>query len=267
MRAGLPQFVRRRLDPAERYGLRITLFAVAIVLVAVPFSTLVFLVLAKGPVTRLDASLADRLNGSVHSSHGLVRFLEALSWLGKPLWLGIAVTVGALFVWRRGRRRLAVYLAVTVVVGGLVDSAVKVLVDRPRPVVDHPVISAFGKSFPSGHAMSSTVTYGALLLAFLPALAGRTRIAAVLGTTGLVLAIGCSRLLLGVHFLSDVVGGYVLGVAWLAASTAAFEIWRTEEGLPAAEPLVEGVEPEAGPALRGDHDASSPDRDAVSGPP
>ena len=252
MPGGVPQFVRRRLDPEQRYGLRLTLYAVAIVLVAVPFSTLVFQVMGKGPLTRLDGSIANRLNGSVHGSPLLVHGLETVSWLGKPLLLGVVVGVASVFVFWRGRRRLALYLVVTVVVGGLVDSAIKILVDRPRPVVDHPIATAFGKSFPSGHAMSSTIAYGAVFLALLPALSrGRRRVALAV-TIALVLAIGCSRLLLGVHFLSDVVGGYVLGVAWLAASTAAFEVWRTERGEPAAEPLTEGVEPDAGPVLRGE---------------
>ena len=252
MSGGLPQFVRRRLDPAERYGLRLTLYAMAIVLVAVPFSTLVFQVMAGGPLTRLDGTVANRLNGAVHGSPGLVRVLDVVSWLGKPLLLGVVVAIVGVFVFWRGRRRLALYLVVTVVVGGLVDSAIKILVNRPRPVVDHPIATALGKSFPSGHAMSSTITYGAVFLALLPALTPALRRVALGATIALVLVIGCSRLLLGVHFLSDVVGGYILGLAWLAASTAAFEIWRTERGEPAAEPLTEGVEPEAGPVLRGD---------------
>jgi undecaprenyl-diphosphatase len=252
MRAGVPQFVRRRLDPEQRYGLRLTLYALAIVLIAVPFSTLVFEVLGKGPLTRLDGRIANRLNDWVHGSSGLVHLLEAVSWLGKPLLLGVVVAIAGVFVFWRGRRRLALYLVVTVVVGGFVDSAIKIFVDRPRPVVHHPVATAFGKSFPSGHAMSSTITYGAVFLALVPALRPRLRRVALVVTVALVLAIGCSRLLLGVHFLTDVVGGYVLGGAWLAASTAAFEIWRTERGEPAAEPLTEGVEPEAGPVLRGE---------------
>jgi membrane-associated phospholipid phosphatase len=57
-------------------------------------------------------------------------------------------------------------------------------------------------------------------------------------------------LVLGVHFLTDVIGGYVLGLAWLLGAVAAFEIWRVELGRRPSEPLAEGVEPEAGPALR-----------------
>jgi undecaprenyl-diphosphatase len=60
----------------------------------------------------------------------------------------------------------------------------------------------------------------------------------------LVLAIGISRLALGLHFVSDVLAGYVLGIAWLAASVAAFEIWRQDRGLRPTRPLEERVEPE-----------------------
>jgi undecaprenyl-diphosphatase len=92
--------------------------------------------------------------------------------------------------------------------------------------------------------MSSLVTYGALLLVFLPLLPRARRHLAAGATAVLVLAIGCSRLLLGVHFVSDVVGGYVLGAAWLVAGVAAFETWRVEEGRRRTHPLDEGVEPE-----------------------
>jgi len=243
--------VTRRLDPGQRYGFRLTLVGLAIALVAVPFATLLFQVVDRGPLTRLDGRLADRLNDAVHSSSAAVAALEVVSFFGRTVWLTVLVGAAALFLVRRGRRRLAVFLVVTAMGGGLVNGAVKIAVDRPRPVVDHPVATAFGKSFPSGHSMASTVCYGALLVTFLPAVRRRRRKAAVAATAVLVLAIGCSRMLLGVHFLSDVLGGFVLGLAWLAAAVAAFEIWRMEEGGSHVEPLVEGVEPESGSALRG----------------
>jgi len=251
MASSLPEHVRRRLNPDERYGLRVTLFAVSIVLVAVPFATLVFQVVAKGPLTRLDGQVANRLNDSVHSSPALVRLLDDISNIGKPITLFVVVFGAVVYLLWRRRVRLALYLAVTTIVGGLVDTAVKVLVNRPRPVVDHPIATALGKSFPSGHAMSSTVTYGALALVFLPVLPRRWRPVALATVVLVVVAIGMSRLFLGVHFVSDVIGGFVLGLAWLAASTAAFSIWRTEEGKRPVE-VVEGLEPEAADALKGD---------------
>lgn len=251
MRAGLPDAIRSRLDPERRYELRALLFAIAIVLVAVPFSTLLFNVLGEGPLTRADGDVANRLNDLVHESPVAVRLLEVISWLGKPVWFYIVIGATVFWLWRRSQHRLIVFLVVTSVGGGLVDTAVKILVNRPRPVVDHPVHVAFGKSFPSGHAMSSLVCYGALLLVFLPVLRSQTaRRIAVAGTALLILAIGTSRLFLGVHFVTDVIGGYVLGAAWLIGAVAVFEIWRAEEGKRETAPLSEGVEPESAPALR-----------------
>ena len=249
MRRGLPNVVARRLDPAARYGLRLTLLAAAFVLVVVPFSTLLFQVLADGPLTRLDGDLADRLNDFVHEREGLVGPLEAISWVGRPPVLWVVTLSAVAWAWWHGARKLAVFLVATTAVGGLTSITIKLLVDRPRPVVDHPITEAFGKSFPSGHALSSTVVFGAVLLAFLPVLSGRWRHVAIAATSLFVLAIGATRLLLGVHFLTDVLAGFVLGLAWLAGSTAVFEIWRIERGRRPAHVLDEGVEPEEGKAL------------------
>jgi len=227
----------------------------AFVVLVVPFATVLFEVLAKGPLTHLDSSVANWMNGWVHGWPALVTGLEVISWFGWPLWLGVVVTTGSAYAAWRGRWRLAVYLVVTVVGGSLVDTGVKLAVNRPRPVVDHPLDTAFGTSFPSGHAMASTLTYGDLLFAFVPMIPRRGRTLAIASALAVVLAVGCSRLLLGVHFVSDVVGGYLLGLAWLLAATAVFEIWRQEEGLrpvDTSEVPHEGVEPEAASALRGD---------------
>jgi undecaprenyl-diphosphatase len=241
----LPKFVVDRLHPEARFGLRLTLFGFALVLVAVPFSYLLFEVIQEGPFTRFDESTANRLHEHVVGNAALIHVLNGISLLGKPLLLGMCIAAGAIYAYRRGRQRLSLFLAVTAIGGGLVDSAVKILVNRPRPELDTPIAHAFGKSVPSGHAMSSTVTYGALLLVFLPAIPRRWRWVGWACTTTLVLTICLSRLLLGVHFVSDVAGGLVLGLAWVAGSAAMFEIWRHEAGREKAHVATEGLEPEA----------------------
>ncbi len=249
MRSSLRESLLRRLDPAQRYGLRVTLFALAFALVAVPFGLLVSQVRGDGRLVDLDTAGLDRLHQWVQGSPGVVGPLKAVTNLGAPIWLWVVMTVAVVWLVRVGRVRLAVFLVVTALVGSLIDTVVKIAVDRPRPFLLDPVASARGKSFPSGHAMSSTVCYGALLLAFLPAVARRWRPWVVAGTAGLVLAIGFTRLALGVHYVSDVVGGIVLGIAWLALSTATFSIWRVERGRRPVQPL-EGLEPEAAGDLR-----------------
>jgi membrane-associated phospholipid phosphatase len=244
MKALLPDAVARRFDPAGRFGLRLTLFALALLLVAVPFTFLTLQVLTEGPLVRADRSVADHLHGYATRSGGLVAVLEVISFAGKPVWLWGVVGAAVLFLVRRGQYRLAVFLVASGIGGGVVDTVLKVAVDRPRPELEDPVAVAFGKSFPSGHAMMSLVVYGGLLLVFLPVIQRRWRTTVVACVGALILAIGLSRLALGVHFVSDVLGGWVMGLAWLVASVAAFSIWRQERGRDPVEPL-EGLEPEA----------------------
>ncbi len=222
----LPRAWRNRLDPNERYGLRLTLVVVAVSVVAVPFAYLTFNVIGAGPLTRFDARVANNLNAWSHTRPGVLRLLGDVSNLAKPVTLWVVCAVVAVWLWRAGRVRIAVFVVVTALGGGLIDTLVKLAVNRPRPVVDHPVATAFGKSFPSGHTMSATVVFGALLVAFWPLLSKRWRGVALVATIGLVLAVASSRLLLGVHFVSDVVGSFLLGLAWLSGSAAAFQTWR-----------------------------------------
>ena len=237
-------FVARRLDPDARYGLRVTLFAIGFLLVAIPFGWLLNQVESDGSLVDLDTSGAAALHDWVHRTAYAVGTLKVVTFLGAPPWLWFLVIVGTLVLVRARLWRLAIFLVVTTALGGILDTLVKIAVNRPRPSVIDPIITAHGKSFPSGHAMSSTVVYGALLLVFLPMVPRRWRPMAILGTILLVALIGFSRLGLGVHYLSDVVGGYVLGLAWLAVSTAAFSIWRVQRGEPPVE-VTAGLEPEA----------------------
>jgi undecaprenyl-diphosphatase len=157
-----------------------------------------------------------------------------------------AVVVGWL-LWRR-LPRLALFVVVTVAGSSLLNQVVKVAVDRSRPVLPDPVAHANGMSFPSGHAQSAVVAYSVLLLVFLPVLRGTWRPTAVAVAVLMVLGIGFSRVALGVHYVSDVLAGYVLGGAWVLAMAAAFNAWRVERGKPKAS-LDEGLEPEAAPRL------------------
>ena len=233
-----------KLGPLGRYELRLVLFAVALVLVGIPFGLLLHQVTSDGALTTIDQSAARWLNGQLHDDDAVIAVLQAISFTGKPIFLLFAIGLPGLWVLRHGGRKLAIFLAVTCIGGGVVDTFVKVAVGRPRPVVDEPITRAFGNSFPSGHSMQAVVCYGALLLVFLPLLDRKAARWAIAGVVTLALAIGLSRLALGVHFITDVLGGYVLGAAWLAASVAAFEIWREERGRRPTHPLSEGVEPE-----------------------
>jgi len=164
---------------AERYGVRIALYALALGLLAVPFGLLLDQVVRDGPLVRVDTWAANHLHSLVREEPAVVGGFQVVSFFGRPPVLAALVVAVGLFLLRRRRIHLAVYLVTTTVIGGLIDIWVKVAVGRDRPSLDEPVATAMGKSFPSGHAMSSTIAYGALLLVLLPLVPARWRSTAV----------------------------------------------------------------------------------------
>jgi undecaprenyl-diphosphatase len=234
---------RPRIDPDARYGLRLTLLAIAFTLIALPFAFLTIQVTTDGFLTEIDQELSHDLVEISRSNPTTKDVLDVVSFVGKPIFLVLIVGIPAIWLFRRGERRLVVYLVATAVTGGIVDTIIKETVDRPRPVFDFEVGSAYGTSFPSGHALASTVCYGVMLLVALPYIARRWRPLAIVSVVSIVLLIGFSRLALGLHFVSDVVAGYLFGVAWLMAATAVFSAWRVERHEPAVHIDTEGIEP------------------------
>jgi undecaprenyl-diphosphatase len=202
------------------------------------------------PLESIDHGLAEELNEAVAPSDFLVTLMGGISRLGSFGVMSWLVVIGTTLVLVRKQYKLAGFLVATTVGGLILDPALKLAVGRLRPVVEQPVAHGGGNSFPSGHSLNSLICYTALLLVFLPALRPRWRRAAVIGVAAIVVLVGFSRLALGVHFLSDVIGGWSLGIAWIGLCATAFELLRYHEGLRVTEPLEEGLEPEAADDLR-----------------
>jgi membrane-associated phospholipid phosphatase len=215
----------------RRFGIRALLAAIALVLVAVPFGLLLFLVQDKwSPLLRADTGARDDLHGyAVH--HGpFVTAMRVLSFVGSTtVWQALFTAVVAWLLWRR-LPRLALFVVVTVAGSSVLNQVVKEAAHRARPVLPNPVAHANGMSFPSGHAQAGLVGCAVLLLVFLPLLRGAWRAITVVGAALLTIGIGFSRVALGVHYVSDVLAGYVLGAAWVIAMTAAFNALRMQRG-------------------------------------
>ncbi len=258
----------RRRDVAARvttrsarfhFGTRAVLAFAAVGLAAVPFAILVLLVRARsGPVLHLDNDTAESLHSFAVTHPTFTSAMKLVSRIGSPLGWWLVLT--PVFAWLLLRRlpRLAAFLAVAAVGSSLLNSLIKATVDRARPHLPDSVATAHGTSFPSGHAQSATVGCGILVLIFLPVVRRGWRTWLYLSAALVVALIGFSRLALGVHYLSDVVGGIIIGVAWLLAMTAAFSAWRREERKPPVRGTG-GLEPEQGPRLRpGNADLTPP---------
>ncbi|HET7659096.1 MAG TPA: phosphatase PAP2 family protein [Oryzihumus sp.] len=228
----------------QRYTTRAVLVAVALALVAVPFALLLLLVEDHWePLSEADLGARDGLHRFALTQPAFVWLMRAFSDSGSALaWQLVMLVVVVWLLWRR-LWRLALFVVVTTAVSSLLNTAVKAMVDRQRPVVPHPFVHEPGASFPSGHAQAAVVGYGVLLLVFLPVLKGVWRRVAVAVAVVMVLGIGFSRVALAAHYVSDVLAGFVLGGAWLAAMAALFSAWRVRRGRPAVHP-EEGLAPE-----------------------
>lgn len=220
--------VSSQVTPAARPGAgvaRVLGAAVALVLVTVPFALMLELVEDRWPpLLRVDRGVRDSLNGYAVAHPGFVEVMRVISDAGSaPVWTGVlAVVVG----WLLSRRlpRLALFVVVTAVGSAMLNAAIKSGVHRLRPVLAQPVAQEQGLSFPSGHAQAAMVGYALLLIIFVPMLHGAWRWIAVGGAAAAVLSIGVSRLALGVHYASDVAGGFALGAAWVIVMTVVFAV-------------------------------------------
>jgi undecaprenyl-diphosphatase len=145
------------------------------------------------------------------------------------------------------RYRAAWFLVAAGLGGWMLSESLKLLIARPRPEIVHPFVVAPPRSFsfPSGHAMLSSVVYLTLALVAAPHLPGRRVRRYVLGSSlVLVFLIGVSRLYLGVHHLSDVLAGWCAGIAWALACRWVEHHWRPLR----REEDMSNAEPNSGPA-------------------
>jgi len=138
---------------------------------------------------------------------------------------------------------------VTVFGGAALGFALKEIVGRVRPALPDPVSTAPGLSFPSGHALGASIGCCLLLLIILRFLPRAGRVAAVIAAVSIVGTVALARVVLGVHFVSDVLGGITLGIGWVALTTWAYVAWRRETGQPVERPAEVGT-PERPAALR-----------------
>jgi undecaprenyl-diphosphatase len=198
---------------------------------------------------RVDQGIAVSLNHAVAGHPTLVKILSTVTQLGGRWQLVAIVLIAVAGLLIRRQPRLALYLVITGIGEVILDPALKAIIGRIRPIVPDPIAHGGGNSFPSGHSLGSFVVYGALLLVFLPVIQRRWRPFAIALAALVIVAVGLSRIALGVHFVSDVLGAWFLGVAWLGVTGYAFQLWRQESGKPATE-LQEGLEPEAREQIR-----------------
>lgn len=178
-----------------------------------------------GILHRIDVHTADSLNGYLVSHPAQRTFWQAVSDIGGPLtWRLLAALVAAtIYLWVRHRHADATLVVLVMAGAALASGSVKAAVARARPTVPHPIEHVAGGSFPSGHALTSAAAMGLVIVLTWPRLRARRHpgaaIAVAVAAVLVALLIGFSRLMLGVHYPTDVVGGWLFALLCLSVST------------------------------------------------
>jgi undecaprenyl-diphosphatase len=172
--------------------------------------------------TGLDNRIADELHE--HATRPLTEFFEAVTTLGNGIVLAGVAAIAAYLLARRRYYAEAVLMVLAYVGAQVLSFSLKLAFRRDRPFFTDPLATVSTYSFPSGHATVSIAVYGAVCLVLLRRLTGLARVVCLAAAVLLVSLIGFSRLYLGVHFLSDVLAGFSIGLAWLALCVVVLDL-------------------------------------------
>ena len=202
---------------------------------------LVFVLLARafvagGLVVSFDDDVsrwvADNLPGSVEW------IARVVTWFGGAIGAGVVTVVAVAVLWRSSRRAGALFGGGAVVGITVLVAVLKNVYERARPDLGTVIALPHSYSFPSGHAATAVVLYGALAILLAERASSRLRAVAWLGGAAvLTLAIGASRVLLNVHFVSDVAAGFAVGLAWLCCCAIVRDVLRGQASA-ASQPFI-----------------------------
>ncbi len=219
-RPHLARLMSQRLDPAVATGLALSIAVAVIVAGAVAFGVIVLMVRRESGISGYDLEIARW--ASEHATDVSTTMMKIVTELGGTRVLVPLTIVVGIVAWRHHRHGAVIgFLALAVVGQNLLSNGIKLLVDRVRPDVD-PLAGFSGPSFPSGHTTAAAACFAAYALVL-----GRRRPLSVkswlaAGAVGVAVAVGGTRVLLGVHWFTDVLGGLALGWAWFAVCSVAF---------------------------------------------
>lgn len=195
-------------------------------IVAIALAVFVLAGLLGGPGAAFDVNVIHSLTADRAAHPGVTAVVIPVTNAGGAVgMIALLVIVAGLLALQRRWRAALVFVGI-VLSGRAIVELIKPLVDRPRPAFDAHPVSVTSLSFPSGHAANSMITMLAIALLVVPA---RMRTVAIYLAVAITGVIGLTRPYLGVHWPSDMVGGWAFGIAWVLTLAKASHYWRASD--------------------------------------
>jgi len=192
------------------------------------FGALAYNLYAHGPLLKWDAALANTLPAIGLKSPAYVKYIMLAGfYVGKDVLNGIDVILGLYFLYKRYWRELTL---VTVGWRGaaLIFHFLSTFIARPRPVTQIWIIVNI-PGFPSGHAVFTVVCYGLMAYLLVPKMPSLLWKTVVIAAAALIIAfVGFSRIFTGGHYLTDILAGYAVGIAWFGLAYTLIEMYFQE---------------------------------------
>ncbi len=209
-------FLADRVNTETFLGLHLTLSLIIAAAALWIFAATFDAVLDNATMVRWDMAAAAAIHQ--HTTASGLRIFDRITQAGSPTTMTVIAVIGVITLAFQRRRTLIVTWIAVFGGGAVLENILKIVVGRHRPVYGAAYLTDHSLSFPSGHAMMSTLGLGMLVYVLIVtgAIRGWVRAAVIAVASLCVLAIGLSRIYLGVHYPSDVLGGYTAGSAWLA---------------------------------------------------
>jgi membrane-associated phospholipid phosphatase len=247
-RRSVRMFLRARVRRGVATGLALTVCLLAVIGAGIALGILIYMVRTQTGLVQVDRAVGQWSDPRMTAVS--ISIFDLVTWFGSTV---VVVALGVLAAvygyWRWRNPGIPVFLAL--VIGGqlLLSNLIKDVVLRTRPNL-HPLAGFSGPSFPSGHTTAAAATFIAIALVvgrdWSPP--GRRNLAGA--AVAIAVAVACSRVFLGVHWVSDVIGGLILGWSWVAVCAIAFGGRLMRFGSPAKAAVVAPEDPRARPNTR-----------------
>ena len=218
--SAIRRFVRSRFERGVATGLALTMGLVATVAAGVAIGILIYMVRTQTGLVQVDRAVERWSDARMTTTS--IAVLRVLTGMGASITVAVVgILTAAYAFWRWRSRSIPLFLAIVIVGQLFLSDLIKGAVQRARPDL-RPLAGFTGPSFPSGHATAAAATFAAVAIVLgREGPAGRRMVLAGVAAA-LAVAVACSRVFLGVHWLSDAIGGLVLGWAWVALCAVAF---------------------------------------------